>query len=538
MRWLLVLVTVAGCDLAWRGHNRDDMAPDASAVQGPDAAVDVDAAIDAAIPIDAPQVDTLPGSADLRVTFADTPIHVAAGAVYAVRASITNAGPATAQGVTLTLTFPVGTMFVSTSSVGWTCTATGSTVSCARSQLTVGVASAVQITATAPASTGSYTFGATVAATTADPSTSNNSASASFVSGSSGTFAAQVAYATGDYPIDVVTGDFNGDGRTDVATANNHNQGSNINALGTVSVLLATATGTLQSATGYNVGYGPQAIAAGNFDGGALDLVTANLAQGIGGNASAIFGTGNGAFTSAVALSACCSPVDVVAGDLNADGKLDLVFANYNAIQVLLGAGTGSFAATVSYAFPGSPQSIALGDMNGDGKLDVVAGYSVYMQPNNVGILLGTGTGTLGSPSLFDTTKGINHLTLVDLDRNGALDVITTNTLTNDISIMRGTGNGTLLAPTHYPVGRTPVAIVAADFNGDGKPDVAVANVDDNTISVRFGNGDGTLQTFSTYATGSGPVSLAVGDFNRDGRPDLVAANAGGDSVSVLLAQP
>jgi hypothetical protein len=336
----------------------------------------------------------------------------------------------------------------------------------------------------------------------------------------------------------VTTADFNGDGRADVATVNHNHQGSNINNPGSVSVLLAGTNGTLNAASSYGVGYGPQAVIAGNFDGGSLDLVTPNLAAGMGGNATIVFGSGGGMFTTAVPFSACCSPQHLAAGDLDGNGTLDLVVANYFKVQVILGAGTGSFAAPVDVTLPGPALSVAIGDMNNDGKLDVVAGYSIYMQANNIAVLLGNGNGTLQDPVLADTTKGTVRAVLGDVNKDGKLDVVTANNNTNDISILLGSGTGALAAPVHYPMGRVPTGIVVEDFNGDGKPDVAVSNGDDSTVSVRLGNGNGTFQTFATYATGSVPLSIAAGDVDADGRPDLIVTNGAANSVSVLRALP
>ena len=159
---------------------------------------------------------------------------------------------------------------------------------------------------------------------------------------SSGTFGLQSAYATGNEPAAIVTADFNGDGRPDVAVSNVNNQGSQTSNIGSVSVFLTMPGGMLQTAQSYTVGYAPEGFAAGDFNGdSAIDLVTTNIAYGMGGNITVLLGNGNGTFGSATTYYACCSPQGIAVGDLNSDGKPDLAIANYQSVQVLLGNGNG-----------------------------------------------------------------------------------------------------------------------------------------------------------------------------------------------------
>jgi hypothetical protein len=353
---------------------------------------------------------------------------------------------------------------------------------------------------------------------------------------SSGTFGAGVAYGTDLEPVAIAIGDFNGDGRPDVAVANNKNQGTNINTIGTVSVLLTSVDGTLQPGQTFTAGFGPFGIAVGDLDrDGKLDLVTANLAQGIGGNLTVLIGNGDGTFDDPAPVDACCSPKAVVAGDLDRDGKLDLVVANFQNVQVVLGTSSG-FDVPVPYAVPGDPVSVALGDLDNDGVLDVVAGYGNGNNPDTVAVLIGNGDGTLGTAVPYDN-RGLARVGIADLDRDGVIDVVTADG-TDSISVLRGTGTGTLLAPTVYPMGPTTIAATLGDFDGDGAIDVAATSVDGDAVFVRLNQGDGSLAASKMYPTLDGPVAVGTADFNDDGRADLAVVNQSASSVSIFLGQP
>ena len=140
----------------------------------------------------------------------------------------------------------------------------------------------------------------------------------------------------------MAVGDFNGDGKADLAVAN---YGSD-----NVSVLLGNGNGTFQAAVNYAAGTSPHSVAVGDFNGdGKADLAVANYGSN---NVSVLLGNGNGTFQAAVNYAAGTSPCSVAVGDFNGDGKADLAVANYgsNNVSVLLGNGNGTFQAAVNYA--------------------------------------------------------------------------------------------------------------------------------------------------------------------------------------------
>jgi hypothetical protein len=228
-------------------------------------------------------------------------------------------------------------------------------------------------------------------------------------------------------------------------------------------------------------------------------------------------------------------PASVAVGDLNGDGKLDLVVANFygNDLSVMLGNGDGTFQPTVNHPAPGSPRGVALGDFNGDGVLDIVA---ALFNANQVSVLLGNGNGTFQAPVNYSTIGRGGQVSVGDFNGDGKLDLAVTNITSPDVAVLLGNGDGTFQGAVIYPTGATPATLAAADFNGDGKLDLAVGNNDGSNVSVLLGNGDGTFQLPVNYSVGSLPdISPVVGDFNGEGKLDLAVANDGNNNVSVLL---
>ncbi|MHB8793467.1 MAG: FG-GAP-like repeat-containing protein [Thermoleophilia bacterium] len=344
-----------------------------------------------------------------------------------------------------------------------------------------------------------------------------------------GTFAAAVNYSTGLSPFAVTTGDFNEDGKTDLATANLIAGGNN------VSVLLGVGDGTFGGKVDYPAGSAPFSIVTGDFNGdGKADLATANYS---GANISVLPGAGNGTFNAAVSFEAGTQPQSAIAADFNSDGRPDLAAANFDSDSVSVFINktifdpSGAFGSAVNFDTGTGPDSVSTGDFNRDGKADLVTANSTA----SVSILLGTGSGTFGAATNFGAGSSPYSVTTGDFNRDGKADLVTANNGSANVSILPGTGTGTFGTAVNYSVGTGPTSVTTGDFNRDGKADLAVANFQDDDVSILLGLGDGTFAAAADYGTGVSPTTVSTGDFNRDGKADLAVANGSSDNVSILL---
>src|SRR5579862_956695 len=345
-------------------------------------------------------------------------------------------------------------------------------------------------------------------------------------------------YATGQGPETVAVGDFNGDGRMDIVTGNTNSSSD------TVSVLLGKADGTFAPAVDYAAGGTPLGVAVGDFNGdGKLDIA---VLYGSGSTVSVLLGKGDGTFKPFVSTTAGVSGQSIAVGDFNGDGKLDVAISDNESstpgVDVMLGKGTGTFNAAVPYATASDPRQVVVADFNGDGKLDLA---TVNSGSESVSVLLGTGSGKFGAHVEYSTSQpGCITLAAGDLRNDGKVDIVAGCQSNGVLEAFLGNGDGTFSTkPKTYKVPAGVDKIVAADFNGDGKLDVAATNGSSSgMVSVLEGSGTGTLKTAVAFGTNFGPTALAAADFNGDGRTDLVTANSGSPfgitigNVSVLLS--
>jgi hypothetical protein len=342
-----------------------------------------------------------------------------------------------------------------------------------------------------------------------------------------GSFRQAVAYPVGANPFSVARGDFNGDGKVDLAVGNWDGD--------SVSILLGTGGGAFASKVDYAVGDGAQTVAVADFNGDLkLDLAVANIWSH---DVSVLLGTGTGTFSTSVQYAAGVNPRSVAVGDFNADGKPDLVVPNGSSgnISVLLGVGNGTFAAATHFEVGGGAISVAIGDFNGDGKPDLAV---ANQQSNTVSILPGTGAGNFGAANNIAVGTDPTSVASGDFNADGKLDLAVTNLESGNVSLLIGTGGGNFNAATPVTAGPRPIFVAAGDLNGDGRPELAVANESADTVSILLGSASGAFGSpTGVHAMGQVPRSVAIGDLDNDGLPDLAVVNAVGGDVSILLGE-
>lgn len=366
-------------------------------------------------------------------------------------------------------------------------------------------------------------------------------------------FAAKQNFGTGEAPLFVAAVDLNGDGKLDLAVANLN--------VSTVSVLLNTTdagTATAGFAVKQDVAtdFSPRSVSMGDLNGdGKLDLATANITS----NTVSVLlnttapGAATASFAAKQDFATGVAPASVTVGDLNRDGKLDLIVANVNAnnVSVLLnttapGAATPSFAAKQDFATDDGPVSVTVGDLNGDGKLDLVVANLI----STVSVLFnttppGAPATTFAARHDFPTGDGPRFVSASDLNGDGKLDLAVANFSSGTVSVLLNTtfpgADAPSFAALHdFPTGIRPISVSIGDLNGDGKLDLAVANFVSNTVAVLLNNTapGAAIPSFAVkqdFATNSNPASITVGDLNGDGKLDLTVANSHSDNVSVLL---
>jgi hypothetical protein len=352
-----------------------------------------------------------------------------------------------------------------------------------------------------------------------------------------GTVQNPVAQASGAYgAASFVVGDFNGDGKPDLAVSNFSAQ---FGGGPSVSVLTGKGDGTFNAARTTTLGETASALAAGDFGGdGKLDLVMASNA---GSNSVTVLpGKGDGTFVAAPAVIANVLPTDIVAGDFNGDGKPDLAVAGSAGVVVLLGNGDGTFRAgpTLINNSPGGP--IVVGDFNGDGKQDIAVSAGSRVQ-----VFLGNGNGTFQAPKVFNLAISESIVSMVAgvFVPGGGLDLAVT-VLTQSgpedsvVTVLLNNGNGTFVKGQTINVGQDALGLAAADINGDGKLDLVTTSfLPDGTrnVEVLLNKGKGTFEAPIITTPGGSSTTVATGDFNGDGRQDVLLTDYRDNTVSVLL---
>jgi flagellin-like hook-associated protein FlgL len=345
-----------------------------------------------------------------------------------------------------------------------------------------------------------------------------------------GTFGARTSFTAGVNPKSIILGDVTGDGILDMVTADSYaGPGGN-----TTSVFIGNGDGSFKARATFASGSSPLSVQLGDLNGdGKTDLVTVDRYDA---KASVFIGNGNGSFKARVSFAAEIELHAAALADFNGDGTLDLVGAARASDQVcvLLGNGNASFGASKNFAAGQQPISVATGDVNGDGVLDITAA-DYYYGGSGASVLLGNGDGSFRAKTSFATGPMTRDVTLGDINGDGRLDLVSADKASATFSVFIGNGDGSFKARTSILTeGSSFVSL--RDLNGDGILDLAALEDGASTVSMRIGNGNGSFRTSSSYDVGFHAFSFGLGDLNQDGVLDVVTADTWANGASVLLA--
>ena len=325
-------------------------------------------------------------------------------------------------------------------------------------------------------------------------------------------------------------GDINGDGRPDIITISPQSS--------TVGVLMGLAGGAFAPAINYSAGSGsrPYGVALNDVNSdGHLDIITANYNTN---TVGVLIGLAGGVFAPVTAYSTGqnSGPSDVTMGDINGDGQPDIITANLdsNAVGVLLGIAGGGFAPVTTYSTgPNSqPSAVALGDVSGDGRLDIVTANT---NASTAGVFRGLAGGRFASMTPYSTGPNTlpTSVVLGDINGDSRLDIVTSNVSTalrgmDTAGALLGLAGGGFAPATTYSVGISlfPIDVALSDVDGDGLLDIVLAYYSADAVGVFLGQVSGGFTTMTSFIVGSGrpPIAVVVGDVNGDGRPDIVTA--------------
>lgn len=291
-----------------------------------------------------------------------------------------------------------------------------------------------------------------------------------------------------------------------------------------------------------DAGIDPCSLSVADFDAdGRPDLAVPNSNwDNTGGTsvASVLRGYGNGDFAAVESYTAgAWLPVGLAVGDFDGNGSPDIATANWQSQQayVLRNSGTGVGSMGFGEATPtnldGDASSIAAGDINGDGRDDLLVNT-----PVGIALLRGGSNGA----TLYDTlgvgTGTSMHAQLVDIDEDGKLDLVSVVADGQDrVVVFHGAGDGSFFEQVQWPLAGNPHWVVAGDLNMDDDLDLAIAAYEQNAVTLYLGNARGGFSSRTDIGVCFGPQSVAIGDMNNDGANDFVVACSESDTVQMWL---
>jgi gliding motility-associated-like protein len=373
-----------------------------------------------------------------------------------------------------------------------------------------------------------------------------------------GDFEPKVDFTAGANPTSIAIGDLDSDGKPDLVVTNTNSNTitifRNISSSGSI-----TAT-SFATGVSFSVGAQPYSVAIGDLDGdGKPDLAVSNygsLTISVLHNTSTSGSINTSSFAAKLDFSTGQEPFGVSIGDVDGDGKSEMVVSNIgnNTISIFRNTSSvgsidaSSFAARQNFAVNDVPNGTAIGDLDGDGKPDIVVAH--YGSNPTVSVFRNiSSSGSINLSAKVDFALGSGPQTVVigDIDGDGKPDLATANQNSNNISVLRNTATSgsidasSFAAKVDFGTNASPQTIAIGDLDGDGKPDLATVSYNSNTVSILRNTASSGIINASSFAskvdypTGGSPFGVAIGDLDGDGMADIAVGSA---TVSVLRNNP
>lgn len=346
---------------------------------------------------------------------------------------------------------------------------------------------------------------------------------------------------TGFNPRSVVLGDFDQDGKIDLAVTKQTST--------TISIFRNTSSAdsiSFDTALNFTTGKSPFGIATGDFNGdGALDIVVTNFNSGLQSTVSVLINAssaGKISFKKAVNYSTGNGTIGVAVCDLNKDGKVDFGVCSSNSSQFIIyqneGSGSGTSFKAERYNYYRT-DNMVMGNIDKDGKQELIVSNPVYDKLTVYDNVSSSSQISLQKTTELVTGRYPNALAVMDLNLDGKADVMVGNFSGDSISVYKNltSSKGILFANQQdVQVGTGPQKFTAADLNGDEKPEIICPNDGSQSISILQNESAHDSIKFDLkidYTVGYNPTCVVAGDLNGDGKPELIVVNATSGTISI-----